>query len=96
MELTRYLIDDVRHNCLHDSVCEWEGEKLTLYARFKRAIHDPSEDGPLRKILANYQGPGMADDGNHGNLPQVSSSNYQQPHAWAVSEVTKYRFRVSH
>jgi len=68
---------------VHVSGCEGKSQKLTSRARLIKAIRDGVENS-LPEILTNFRGPASIGAEYHGNLPQVSSSNHQQPHGGCV------------
>jgi hypothetical protein len=79
----------------HVSECEGKSQKLTSHARLINATRDGVENS-LPEILANFRGPVSIGDEYHGNLPQVSLSNHQQPHGGCVGghEIPLLLYRI--
>jgi hypothetical protein len=80
---------------VHVSGCEGKSQKLTSRARLIKAIRDGVENS-LPEILANFRGPASIGAEYHGNLPQVSLSNHQQPHGGCVGghEIPLLLYRI--
>jgi len=79
----------------HASECEGKSQKLTSHARLIKAIRDGVKNS-LPEILANFRGPVSIGDEYHGDLPQVSLSNHQQPHGGCVGghEIPLLLYRI--
>ena len=79
----------------HASECEGKSQKLTSHARLIKAIRDGVKNSPPEN-LANFRGPVSIGDKYHGDLPQASLSNHQQPHGGCVGghEIPLLLYRI--